>query len=95
LPGFAGQDRNGAWQSSANGVNGCGQVVGSAQDSSGAYRAFLFKPGATALIDLSSLAPTGWVLSSAVGISDVGHIVGSGTKNGASRQWMMYPMPQE
>jgi len=95
LPGFAGQDRNGTWQSSANGVNGCGQVVGSAQDSSGAYRAFLYRAGAPALTDLTPLAPAGWVLTSAVGISDAGHIVGTGTKSGASRQWMMYPQPQE
>jgi hypothetical protein len=35
------------------------------------------------------------VLTSAVGLSDAGHIVGSGTKNGASRQWLIYPQPQE
>ena len=37
----------------------------------------------------------GWNLPSAVGISDAGHIVGSGSHNSATRQWMMYPTPQE
>src|SRR6266536_1939892 len=44
LPGLAGQDLNGTWQSEAYGVNNCRQVVGRAQDSSGNYRAFLFQP---------------------------------------------------
>jgi probable HAF family extracellular repeat protein len=95
LPGFAGQSPTGAWRSYGYGINGCGQVVGSAQNTSGAYRAFLYQPGATVLTDLTALAPSGWVLTSAVGISDAGHIVGSGTKNGASRQWLIYPQPQE
>jgi probable HAF family extracellular repeat protein len=95
LPGFAGQSPTGAWRSYGYGINGCGQVVGSAQNTSGAYRAFLYQPGATALTDLTALAPSGWILTSAVGLSDAGHIVGSGTKNGASRQWLIYPQPQE
>ncbi|MBI2926169.1 MAG: PQQ-binding-like beta-propeller repeat protein [Verrucomicrobia bacterium] len=95
LPGFAGQLPNGAWRSYGYGLNGYGQVVGSAHNTSGDYRAFLYQPGATALTDLTALAPSGWVLTSAVGISDCGHIVGSGYKNGASRQWLIYPQPQE
>ncbi|HYV32879.1 MAG TPA: hypothetical protein VEO53_17455 [Candidatus Binatia bacterium] len=95
LPGLAGQDLNGTWQSEAYGVNGSGQVVGRAQDSSGNYRAFLFQPGAANLIDLTTLAPAGWSLGNATGISDCGHITGRGTKNGATRSWLMYPQPQE
>jgi len=95
LPGFTGQALDGTWNSAATSVNGCRQVVGQAQNSSGAYRAFLYQSGATALTDLTSLAPSGWVLTSAVGISDSGHIVGSGSHNSATRQWMMYPTPQE
>jgi len=40
-------------------------------------------------------APANWALTAAWGISDAGHKVGSGTKSGASRQWMIYPLPQE
>ena len=84
-------------------MNGCRQVVGSAQNSTGAYRAFLFQPGATALTDLNTVsinggstpASLGWYLTSAVGISDAGHIVGTGSHNSATRLWMMYPTPQE
>ena len=103
LPGFAGQLPGGTWHSDGYGVNGCRQVVGRAQDSGGAYRAFLFKPGAATLTDLNTVsldggstpASLGWNLPSAVGISDAGHIVGSGSHNSATRQWMMYPTPQE
>jgi probable HAF family extracellular repeat protein len=95
LPGFAGQQPNSTWRSYGYGINGSGQVVGSAQNTSGAYRAYLWQPGWANLMDLSALAPSGWVLTSAAAISDAGHIVGSGTKNGNSRQWLMYPTPQE
>ncbi|MBK9140084.1 MAG: PQQ-binding-like beta-propeller repeat protein [Verrucomicrobia bacterium] len=95
LPGFIGQTPTGTWRSYAYGVNGCAQVVGSAQNTSGAYRAYLWQPGWANLKDLTSLAPSGWVLTSAAAISDAGHIIGSGTKNGASRQWLMVPTPQE
>jgi hypothetical protein len=42
------------------------------------------------LTDLTSLAPSGWLLESAVGISDNSHIVGSGWYNGEFRQWIMF-----
>ena len=95
LKGFPRQVEDGTWQSEGWGVNGCGQVVGLATTPTSSWRAFLFQPGASALTDLTALAPAGWVLTSAIGISDAGHIVGSGTKNGASRQYIMYPQPQE
>ena len=97
LPGFAGQVPDGTWVSEAWGLNGCQQIVGRATTPTTGWSAFLYQPGAANLTDLTSLAPpgAGWVLTSAIGISDAGHIVGSGTKNGASRQWTMYPQPQE
>ncbi len=96
LPGFAGQSPTGTWRSFAYGVNGCAQVVGSAQSASGPYRAFLWQPGWASLQDLTDrVGLSGWVLTSAAAISDAGHIVGTGTKNGASRQWLIYPLPQE
>lgn len=79
----------GTWQSEAWAVNG------KAQNGSGAYRAFLFQPGDANLTDLTALAPAGWVLATAIGISDAGHIVDTGTRNGATRQYLMYPQPQE
>ena len=103
LPGLPGQSTDGTWQSCANGVNGCAQVVGRAQDTGGNFRAFFFKQDDTALTELNTVslvggstpASQGWNLISAVGISDADHIVGTGTHNSATRQWMMYPTPQE
>ena len=57
LPGFAGQVPTGTWHSEAWGINGCQQIVGKAQNSNGAYRAFLFQPGAVALMDLKARSP--------------------------------------
>lgn len=90
LPGFAGQSPTGTWNSYAYGVNSCGRVVGRAQNASGQYRAFVFFPKTMTLTDLTSLAPSGWLLESAVGISDNSHIVGSGWYNGEFRQWIMF-----
>ncbi len=70
-------------------------MVGSAQTAGGAFRAFLWHPGWANLMDLNTLAPSGWVLTSAAAVCDAGHIIGPGTKNGASRQWLLYPVPQE
>ena len=98
LPGYPGLPANGVWQSEAWGVAACGRVVGRGQianSTSTAYRALLWQPGATAATDLSALAPAGWVLTVAWCVSDTGYIVGSGTRNGATRQWMMYPQPVE
>ncbi|HMO65209.1 MAG TPA: PQQ-binding-like beta-propeller repeat protein [Verrucomicrobiota bacterium] len=99
VPGFAGQLSNGLWQSESWAVNGCRQVVGRAQNAGGSYRAFFWQPGDATLRDLTALAPAGWTLGSAIGISDAGHIVGSGTKtvgqSQVTRQWLMFPQPQE
>lgn len=73
LPGFPGQTPTGTWQSYAHGLNGCAQVVGRAQNSSGAYRAFLWRPGWPHLQDLTArVGLSGWVLTHAAAISGRG-----------------------
>ena len=88
------------YNSAAYGVNRFGQVVGWAQNDSGASRAFVYSPGGGGtMTDLNSLLPGGslWVLTSARAINDAGIIVGSGTYNGQSLQswWILYPTCQE
>lgn len=55
------------------------------------YHAFLYTNGA--MLDLNALIPhgTGWVLSEANGINDAGQIVGTGTKNGQTRAFLLNP----
>jgi probable HAF family extracellular repeat protein len=87
------------YASAAYGVNRFGQVVGWAQNNSGASRAFLYIPGGGGtMIDLNTLLPSGsgWVLIGARSINDAGVIVGTGTYNGHSpRAWILYPTCQE
>jgi probable HAF family extracellular repeat protein len=87
------------YNSAALGVNRFGQVVGWAQNNSGASRAFLYTPGGGGtMTDLNTLLPGGslWVLTSARAINDAGIIVGGGTYNGQSpRCWILYPSCQE
>ena len=55
------------------------------------YHAFLYVFGR--MRDLNALIPhgSGWVLSEANGINDVGQIVGTGTKNGQTRAFLLNP----
>ena len=72
-------------------INNRGEIVGRAQDTAGAFRAFLWRDGI--MIDLNSLiAPeSGWRLTVATGISEGGQIVGIGTVNGVSRAFLLTP----
>jgi len=72
-------------------INGRGEVVGSAQDASGAPRAFLWRNGV--MIDLNSVLPagSGWVLTTASGISEGGQIVGTGLLNGVKKGFLLTP----
>lgn len=92
------------YQSSAKGVNRFGQVAGKIQNDAGTYRAFRYTPGGgSEMKDLNTLtlqnsvtpASLGWSLSEAVSISDAGHLLGFGTKNGNSRGWILYPVVVE
>jgi probable HAF family extracellular repeat protein len=55
------------------------------------YHAFLYTNGR--MQDLNTLIPagSGWTLSEAAGINDAGQIVGSGTKNGQLRAFLLNP----
>ena len=59
--------------------------------------AFRYRPGLDGMIDLNTLLPpnSGWVLTSARAINDVGIVVGAGTCNGQSAQFILYPQCQE
>lgn len=75
-------------------INESGVVAGEAANAAGQTRAAIFSNGVA--IDLNSyLAPnSGWVLSSARGISDTGYVVGIGTLNGVTRAFVMAPVPE-
>ena len=69
--------------SSAAGINNSGDVVGSANTTGdAAVHAFLYTDGT--MLDLNDLIPagSGFVLTRAVGINDVGQIVASGRNSG-------------
>jgi probable HAF family extracellular repeat protein len=89
-----------SYNSEAYGINQYGQVVGTVQNDSGAYRAFVFTSGVdTQLRNLSNLilstgqtpASMGWVLTSAIAINDNGTMVGIGTHNGNAKAWLLDP----
>jgi probable HAF family extracellular repeat protein len=75
----------------ANEINAAGQVVGTAKNSSGKDRAFLWQNGT--MTDLNTLLPanSGWELTAAFGINTSGAIVGTGTLNGESHAFLLQP----
>ena len=82
--------------SEAFSVNRYEHSVGTAQNNSGAWRAFRYRPGLDGMIDMNTLLPPGslWVLTKAVAMDDAGIIVGFGTFNGFAKCWIMYPQCQ-
>jgi probable HAF family extracellular repeat protein len=78
--------------SRGNDVNDLGQVVGTASQFEGfSGRAFVWQAGA--ITDLNNLIPqgSGWTLTSAEGINNLGQIVGFGTFNGQTRAFLLNP----
>lgn len=75
-------------------INESGVVVGEAANAAGQTRAALFSNGV--VTDLNSfLNPnSGWILTSARGISDTGFVVGIGTLNGTTRGFVLAPVPE-
>jgi probable HAF family extracellular repeat protein len=73
-------------------INNKGQVVGSSKITSGNQHAFLWKRGT--LYDLNSLISnnSGWELTNASSINDVGQIVGTGKFNGQQRTFLLTPL---
>jgi probable HAF family extracellular repeat protein len=86
----------GGTSSQALGINNNGQVVGWAYTAGGAARdAFVYSGGS--LLDLNKqLSPgsgSGWILSDANAINDLGQIVGTGTFNGVLRAYLLTGTP--
>ena len=84
--------------SRANAINNRSEIVGWANPAAGGQRAFIYRWNnpAAGMIDLNTLLPpgSGWVLTDAVDINDVGEIVGTGTLNGAARAFVLRPAPR-
>jgi probable HAF family extracellular repeat protein len=88
-------DTLGSAESIGQAINSAGVVVGRANISTDpdfeTWHAFVYRNGQ--MVDLTDLIPanSGWVLTTATGINDTGHIVGSGTLNGESMGFLLTP----
>jgi probable HAF family extracellular repeat protein len=85
----------GGTRSSATRISDFGEVVGWSQVAGDAEQhAFMWRNGV--MTDLNDTIPagSGWTLHTASGINSAGQIVGFGTKNGATRAFLLTP-PQD
>ncbi|MDP6963297.1 MAG: hypothetical protein QGF46_03935 [Planctomycetota bacterium] len=83
----------GGTEGRAKGINDHGDVVGNAHDGSGVKRATLW-PNSGAAIDLNQFLPvgSGWDLSGAHEINELGEITGTGLLNGVQRAYRLSPV---
>jgi probable HAF family extracellular repeat protein len=83
----------GGANSAGNAINALGVLVGSSDVAGGGSRAFVYD---TQMRDLNLLIPagSGWVLTAATGINDLGQITGSGTINGQTHAFRLTPVPE-
>lgn len=74
-------------------INNNGDVVGDCEVGNALHRAFLYLNNGRSMLDLNTVIPanSGWTLEFATDISDKGHIVGYGKKNGAQRAFLLKP----
>ena len=82
----------GGTNSAANAVNNNNQIVGQS-DTGSAQHAFLWDNN-HGMVDLNTLLPngSGWVLTSATGIDDLGEVVGFGTIGGQTHAFLLTPV---
>jgi probable HAF family extracellular repeat protein len=76
-------------------INNNGQIVGYSElDNQPLTHGFLYQDGR--MFDLNSLlaADPGWVIGRATAINDAGQIVGRAYFNGASRAFLLTPIPE-
>ncbi|HTH48404.1 MAG TPA: immunoglobulin domain-containing protein, partial [Candidatus Limnocylindria bacterium] len=81
----------GGTSSSAYDLNATDQVVGTSTTASGEAHAFVWQGGV--MTDLNTLLPSGsgWVLTRANAINDLGQIVGTGILNGTAHAFLLSP----
>ena len=85
----------GGTRSSATRVSYYGEVIGWSQIAGDAQQhAFIWRNGVISDLNDAIPAASGWVLHTASGINGAGQIVGSGTKNGVTRAFLLTP-PQD
>lgn len=94
LPGLLAGGAGTTWTSAAYGLNRQVIKVGYAQTTGSVNRAVMWtgETGNT-ITDLNSLLPvnSGWVLQNAIGISEAGFIIGTGTKSGSTVPFLLCP----
>jgi probable HAF family extracellular repeat protein len=73
--------------SAANGINNAGDLVGFTAP----FGAFLYKKGALYNLNDLILPNSGWTLTRATGINDLGQITGNGTINGQTHAFRLDP----
>lgn len=80
--------------SNANDINNGGQIVGVSYTVTADSHAFIIAN--RVMNDLNDLiaGDSGWVLSSAESINDLGQIVGNGIHNGNNRAFLLTPVPE-
>ncbi len=85
----------GGHSSNALDINNKGQIVGNSHILNGDSHAFLYD-SANGMLDLNDFIDpdSGWVLTIAYGINDLGQIIGSGEINGQTHAFLMTPIPE-
>ncbi len=81
----------GGTDAAAYAINSSGVVVGYAKNASGNDRAFIYKDGVMTDLNTKLPAGSGWVLTSATGITDSGKISGVGTHGGVTAAFVLTP----